>query len=166
MVWSINVVYSSCWCFNNLYHVNSYKYGFSQLISHIFTSSNNFSKNFSEQFISFWLNVIQNTVEILIMHSAGSPTSLCIMRCYALSDLILSVKGHFVPGRSYALCDFMHYENFNCSAKSSIYGSWMVPHLVWQNWKSMSRAILGPDRTAYVTVTSADSRSHQGLTYY
>ena len=44
-----------------------------------------------------------STVEILIMHSAGSPTSLCIMRCYALSDLISSVKWHFVPGRSYAL---------------------------------------------------------------
>ena len=45
----------------------------------------------------------RNTVEILIMHSAGSPTSLCIMRCYALSDLTLSVQGHFVPGRSHAL---------------------------------------------------------------
>ena len=43
------------------------------------------------------------TVDILIMNSAGSPTSLCIMRCYALSDLILSVQGHFFPGWSHAL---------------------------------------------------------------
>ena len=40
---------------------------------------------------------------MMIMHSAGSPTSLCIMSCYALSNLILSVQGHFVPGRSHAL---------------------------------------------------------------
>ena len=30
----------------------------------------------------------------------------------------------------------------------------------------MSQAILGLDQTAHVTVTSADSGSHQGLTYY
>ena len=39
--------------------------------------------------------------------------------------------------------------------------------MAWlENRKSMSQAILGQDRTAHVTVTSADSRSHQGLIYY
>ena len=39
--------------------------------------------------------------------------------------------------------------------------------MAWlENQKLMSWAILGLDRTTHVTVTSADSRSHQGLTYY
>ena len=60
-VWSINVAYSSCWCFDNLCHVNSCKYAFSQLIIYIFTSSTNFVKFFlSEQFISFWLKIVQS----------------------------------------------------------------------------------------------------------
>ena len=50
--------------------------------------------------------MLRLTVEILIMHSTGSHTSLCIMRYYALSDQILSVKDYFVPGRSHALLGF------------------------------------------------------------
>ena len=40
-----------------------------------------------------------STVAILIMHGAGSPTSICNMRYYALRGVILSVQSHFVPGR-------------------------------------------------------------------
>ena len=51
-----------------------------------------------------------STVAILIMHGAGSPTSIWMMRYYALWGVIWGIQSHFVPGRvpctrrSYVLC--------------------------------------------------------------
>ena len=48
-----NVAYPSRWHFDNLYCINGYKYAFCQLISRILTSSTDFLKKISEQFINF-----------------------------------------------------------------------------------------------------------------
>lgn len=54
-----------------IYHLNSYKYAFNQFIS-----STNFLKCFSEKFISFWLNKIQNCAKVIYLWKLDHATPL------------------------------------------------------------------------------------------
>ena len=75
--WSINMSYSSCWHFNNLYHANSYKYAFGQLISHILTSSTNFLKIFQSNSSAFDSTNFKTVQKLSIDGNWTMPCHLC-----------------------------------------------------------------------------------------
>ena len=56
-----------------------------------------------------------STVAILIMHSAGSPTSLCIIRSYFKCTKPFCPREG--PMHSENLC-IMYYDNFNCNGNT------------------------------------------------